>query len=258
MSDRCLNALVDLTLAGNFVVWFCAEREVVQRRCQRRAGILRGHGCCCCLSIRCHATYFFPQRSPYTSNIRKACAGRLKGLSGASRLSGCSDVPPPSLLKIRPLLSCTGPTLSDDILPLMAVSLSWKAGRHVTCHAQEQPVRILPDSLNSFQPDDVSCSHHQQESYRLSAISGRSGLAGDCVCLLTDAMRKRGTHNREKLEFSEYWNFRCNAAILDTIPRSACIQEGSFHFIQRLADIIPLVCRRVPHRDSMCMRRAYC
>lgn len=34
MSDRRLNALIDQTLAGNFVVWFCAEREVVQRCCQ--------------------------------------------------------------------------------------------------------------------------------------------------------------------------------------------------------------------------------
>lgn len=99
MSDRRLNALIDQTLAGNFVVWFCAEREVVQRCCQRCAGILRDHGYCC-LSIQCHATYFFPQRSQYTSNIRKVYADQLEGLSGASKLPDCSGVPRPSPLKI--------------------------------------------------------------------------------------------------------------------------------------------------------------
>jgi hypothetical protein len=94
--------------------------------------------------------------------------------------------------------------LSNDMPSLMAMSLSRKAGRHATFHAQEQPVRILPDSLNGFQPDDVSCSRCQQESYRLSDISGRSGLAGDCICVLTDAMGERGAHSREKLEFSGY------------------------------------------------------
>src|ERR1700733_297111 len=92
MSDKRLNALIDLMLAGNFVVWFCAEREVVQRCCQRCAGMLRSHGYCYS-SIQCHATYFFPQ-SQYTSNIRKAYADQLRGLPGATRLPDCSDDPP--------------------------------------------------------------------------------------------------------------------------------------------------------------------
>lgn len=198
-----------------------------------------------------------PKKPVYQQYKKSLCRSAQRSVWGqqTARLLRC---PSPLAPQDKTALSCTGLTLSDDILSLMAMSLSWKADGHATCHAQEQPVRILPDSLNSFQPDDVSCSRYQQESYRLSAIPGRSRLAGDCVCLLADAMRKRGAHNREKLEFSEYWNFRCNATILDTIPRSAYIQEGSFHFVQRLTDIIPLVCRCVFHRDSMCMRGAYC
>src|SRR5271170_4711039 len=127
MSNRHLNALIHQIVGWKFRCMVCAERDVVQRCYRRCAGMLKGHGYCC-LSIQCNATCFFPQRSQYTSNIRKVYADQIEGMHGASRLPDCSGVPlfpqdmtPFCHTLVSPFLVTL---LSSDIPSLKAMSLS--------------------------------------------------------------------------------------------------------------------------------------